>query len=146
MNNGCIEMRRKMLRKRRYDSGRYVRLTRRGIASLAFVTGLYLTAAFAEPLIVEAIAAREGSDQRTGQPIVSIKLKESGAFFRFTTENVGREMELRVDDKVIWRNIIREPVMGGSFQISGISMDEARALAALISTPGARLEVDIVPK
>jgi SecD/SecF fusion protein len=49
---------------------------------------------------------------------------------------------LRVDGKVYSRPVIREPILGGSGQISGhLSVPEAQALAARLAG-GAKLEIE----
>ena len=103
-------------------------------------------AAAAEPLDVQLESVRTGSDQRTGEPVLHIVLKESSRrpFAIFSGNNVGRKSQLRVDGKVVHSSVIREPLLAGSFQFSGISLVEAQVLAEELSKPGIKVEVDDV--
>ena len=55
-------------------------------------------------------------------------------------------MELRVDGKVVTAPVIREPILGGSGQISNQSLtaESAKELAARLSTGAAKIEIEIV--
>ena len=65
--------------------------------------------------------AQPGFDQRTSEPIVSFKFNSSGArkFAEATQANVGKPFAIVLDNKVIEAPVIREPILGGSGQISG---------------------------
>jgi len=65
--------------------------------------------------------AQPGFDQRTSEPIVSFKFNLNGArkFAQATQENVGRPFAIVLDNDVISAPVIREPILGGSGQISG---------------------------
>jgi preprotein translocase subunit SecD len=105
---------------------------------------LQIAAAAAEPLLLDIAQAEVAYDQRTSEPVVSFRFMPDSArrFAQFTTENVGHVAELRVDGKVYSRPVIREPILGGSGQISGhLSVPEAQALAARLSG-GAKLEIE----
>jgi len=57
----------------------------------------------------------------------------------------GKAMEMRVNGQVIVSVAIREPIVGGSMQISGsFSPEEAREIAGRL--PGSKLEIELVPK
>ena len=74
-------------------------------------------------------------DQRTSEPIVSFKFNTSGArkFAQVTQENVGRPFAIVLDDEVISAPVIREPILGGSGQISGsFTVESANNLAILL--------------
>lgn len=66
--------------------------------------------------------AQPGFDQRTSEPIVSFKFNTSGSrkFAQATSENVGTPFAVVLDGKVITAPVIREPIIGGSGQISAI--------------------------
>jgi preprotein translocase subunit SecD len=111
---------------------------------LAVAAIFWIAAASAEPLLFDVARAEVAYDQRTGEPVVTFRFTEVGArrFAQFTTENVGHVAELRVDGKVYSRPVIREPILGGSGQISGhLSVPEAQALAARLNG-GAKLEIE----
>ena len=83
----------------------------------------------------ELTDAQPGFDQRTSEPIVSFKFNTSGArkFAQVTQENVGRPFAIVLDDKVISAPVIREPILGGSGQISGnFTVESANNLAILL--------------
>jgi preprotein translocase subunit SecD len=83
----------------------------------------------------ELTNAQPGYDQRTGEPIVSFKFNTSGArkFAQVTTDNVGRPFAIVLDDEVISAPVIREPIRGGSGQISGnFTVESANNLAILL--------------
>lgn len=79
--------------------------------------------------------ARAGFDQRTGEPIVSFRFDSIGArrFADITTKNVGRPFAIVLDDKVLSAPVIREPITGGSGQISGsFTIEDTVVLSALL--------------
>jgi preprotein translocase subunit SecD len=79
--------------------------------------------------------AQPGFDQRTSEPIVTFKFNTNGArrFAQVTQENVGRPFAIVLDDKVISAPVIREPILGGSGQISGsFTVQQANDLAVLL--------------
>ena len=79
--------------------------------------------------------AQPGFDQRTSEPIVSFRFNSSGArkFAEATQENVGKPFAIVLDNKVISAPVIREPILGGSGQISGnFTVQAANDLAILL--------------
>src|SRR6201747_1426894 len=79
--------------------------------------------------------AQPGFDQRTNEPIVSFKFNTSGSrkFAQATSENVGQPFAIVLDNKVISAPVIREPITGGSGQISGsFTVQAAHDLAILL--------------
>src|SRR2546430_9050904 len=83
----------------------------------------------------ELTDAQPSFDQRTSEPIVTFKFNTSGArkFAQVTQENVGRPFAIVLDDKVISAPVIREPILGGSGQISGnFTVESANNLAILL--------------
>jgi preprotein translocase subunit SecD len=79
--------------------------------------------------------AQPGFDQRTSEPIVTFRFNTSGArrFGRVTQENVGRPFAIVLDNEVISAPVIREPILGGSGQISGsFTVEQANDLAILL--------------
>src|SRR6202022_1012623 len=76
-----------------------------------------------------------GFDQRTGEPIVSFRFNTSGSrkFAQATSENVGQPFAIVLDNEVISAPVIREPITGGSGQISGsFTVQAANDLAILL--------------
>ncbi len=83
----------------------------------------------------ELVDAQPGFDQRTREPIVSFRFNNQGArrFAQVTQENVGRPFAIVLDNKVISAPVIREPITGGSGQISGnFTVQQANDLAILL--------------
>src|SRR5882757_6901331 len=79
--------------------------------------------------------AQPGFDQRSGEPIVSFRFNTSGSrkFAQATSENVGQPFAIVLDNKVISAPVIREPITGGSGQISGsFTVQAANDLAILL--------------
>ena len=79
--------------------------------------------------------AQPGFDQRTNEPIVTFRFNSSGArkFAAVTQQNVGRPFAIVLDGEVISAPVIREPILGGSGQISGdFSVEGANDLAILL--------------
>jgi len=83
----------------------------------------------------ELTDAQPGFDQRTTEPIVSFRFNTAGArrFAQATQENVGRPFAIVLDNEVISAPVIREPIIGGSGQISGsFTVQSANDLAILL--------------
>jgi SecD/SecF fusion protein len=79
--------------------------------------------------------AQPGFDQRTNEPIVTFRFNNNGArrFATATQENVGRPFAIVLDNEVISAPVIREPILGGSGQISGsFTVQQANDLAILL--------------
>jgi preprotein translocase subunit SecD len=79
--------------------------------------------------------AQPGFDQRTNEPIVSFRFNAKGArrFGEVTQKNVGRPFAIVLDNQVISAPVIREPILGGSGQISGsFTVEQANDLAILL--------------
>ena len=79
--------------------------------------------------------ARVSFDPNTHEPIVSFRFDSAGAtrFADITRQNVGNPFAIVLDDKVLSAPVIREPITGGSGQISGnFSADSATTLAAML--------------
>jgi preprotein translocase subunit SecD len=78
--------------------------------------------------------ARTNFDQN-GQPVVSFAFDGVGArrFADITTQNVGKPFAIVLDNKILSAPVIREPITGGSGQISGnFTTQEANDLALLL--------------
>jgi preprotein translocase subunit SecD len=79
--------------------------------------------------------AQPGFDQRTNEPIVTFRFNTAGArkFGEATEQNVGRPFAIVLDNQVISAPVIREPIRGGSGQISGnFTVQSANDLAILL--------------
>ncbi|MDX2309146.1 MAG: protein translocase subunit SecD [Hyphomicrobium sp.] len=83
--------------------------------------------------------AQPAFDQRTNESVISFTFNNSGAraFGKYTQENVGRRFAIVLDDKVISAPVIREPILGGSGQISGSFTTESANNLAIQLRSGA---------
>ncbi len=75
--------------------------------------------------------AQPGFDQN-GQPIVTFRFNSTGArkFAEATQQNVGKPFAIVLDNEVISAPVIREPILGGSGQISGnFTVEQVKLLA-----------------
>ncbi len=83
----------------------------------------------------DLVDAQPGFDQRTSEPIVSFRFNSSGArkFAEATQANVGKPFAIVLDNKVIEAPVIREPILGGSGEISGrFTVQQVTDLAILL--------------
>jgi protein-export membrane protein SecD len=81
-------------------------------------------------------SASGGFDPRGSQPVVNFIFDTRGAkeFGDTTKTNVGRLFAIVLDNKVISAPVIREPIIGGSGQISGnFTLQSANDLAILLN-------------
>lgn len=81
--------------------------------------------------LVDAATTRD----QMGQWAVSFRFDSSGArkFGDVTTENVGRPFAIVLDGRVISAPVIREPIVGGTGQITGnFTVEEANDLSLLL--------------
>lgn len=81
------------------------------------------------------VDAQPGFDHRTNEPIVTFRFDSRGGqrFGKVTTDNVGRPFAIVLDGEVLSAPVIREPILGGSGQISGnFSVQSAQDLALLL--------------
>jgi preprotein translocase subunit SecD len=79
--------------------------------------------------------AQPAFDQRSNEPVVNFRFNSSGArkFAEVTQANVGKPFAIVLDNKVISAPVIREPILGGSGQISGsFTVQSANDLAILL--------------
>jgi preprotein translocase subunit SecD len=95
----------------------------------------------------ELKTAQPAFDQRTNEPIISFTFNNSGArkFGTFTKDNVNRPFAILLDDQVISAPVIREPILGGSGQISGnFTVESANQLAIQLRSGALPAKLTIV--
>jgi len=83
----------------------------------------------------DLITAQTGFDQRTNEPIVDFRFNVRGGqrFGQATAENVGRNLAIILDGKVISAPRVNSPIPGGQGQISGrFTVESANNLAILL--------------
>ena len=91
--------------------------------------------------------AQPGFDSRTNEPIISFRFNQAGArkFGSFTKDNVGRPFAIVLDGKVLSAPVIREPILGGSGQISGsFTIDQTNNLAVQLRSGALPAKLTIV--
>jgi preprotein translocase subunit SecD len=95
----------------------------------------------------DLIDAQPGFDQRSNEPIVNFRFNSSGAqrFGKTTQDNVGRPFAIVLDNKVISAPVIREPILGGSGQISGnFTVEQANTLSILLRSGALPASLDVI--
>ena len=95
----------------------------------------------------DLVEAAPGFDQRTQEPIITFRFNQLGArkFGKFTSENVNRPFAIVLDNKVLSAPNIREPILGGSGQISGgFSVEGANQLAIQLKSGALPAKLTIV--
>jgi preprotein translocase subunit SecD len=94
----------------------------------------------------ELTDAQPGFDQN-GQPSVNFRFNPSGAriFCNFTTENTGALFATVLDNEVITAPQIREPICGGSGQITGnFTVEGSTELAVLLRAGALPADLDFL--
>ena len=95
----------------------------------------------------DLVDAQPGFNSRTNEPIISFRFNQSGArkFGRFTRDNVGSPFAILLDNKVLSAPVIREPILGGSGQISGnFTVESANNLAVQLRSGALPTKLTIV--
>lgn len=95
----------------------------------------------------DLVDSQPGFDQQTNQPIISFRFNQSGArkFGAFTKDHVNEPFAIVLDDKVISAPVIREPILGGTGQISGnFTVESANNLAIQLRSGALPAKLTIV--
>jgi len=93
------------------------------------------------------VDAQTSFDQRTSEPVVTFRFDNQGAlrFGQATQQNVGKLFAIILDNKVISAPQIREPILGGTGQISGnFTVQSANDLAVLLRAGALPADLTIV--
>lgn len=87
----------------------------------------------------ELVDAQAAFNAQQAEWVVNFRFNSSGGrkFAQATTENVNRPFAIILDNKVVSAPVIREPILGGSGQISGRFTAESSANLALLLRAGA---------
>lgn len=83
------------------------------------------------------VSATAGFDDYSEQPVVYIGFDERGAaqLARLTTEHVGQQMAVVLDDEILMAPVIHEPILGGQLQVAGgFTTESASELAIILSS------------
>jgi preprotein translocase subunit SecD len=102
-----------------------------------------------EPIFtgVEVEAASIGQDQTTGEIVVQVTLKSTGArlFDEYADDNFGRQFAIVLDEEVISAPVLQATRFGGQAQISGgpggFPIDEANSLVTVLRLGSLPLEI-----
>ena len=81
------------------------------------------------------LTAKPMIDNQTNETVVSFTFDRVGAkkFARVTSDNIGKELAIILDNKIISAPTIREPILGGTGQITGnFTFQSATDLALLL--------------
>jgi preprotein translocase subunit SecD len=81
--------------------------------------------------------AKASLDPSKGVPVINFRFGDAGAqqFYNITRANVGQQLAMYLDEKMLMEPVINEPIPNGSGQITlggGTSMDQAREYAILM--------------
>ena len=95
--------------------------------------------------MLEVVEASVAYDTRNNQPMVAFRMSEGSrkAFADFSARHVGEKIDIRIDGKSVMKTVIREPITGGVGQIIAPNPDEARQLAARLSSKAAKLDIEV---
>lgn len=99
------------------------------------------------PLSGEDLIDAQTAFDQSNQPVVTFRFNTSGArtFGRLTQANVDRRFAVVLDNEVLTAPVIREPIVGGSGQISGgFSVDSANDLAIQLRAGALPAELIVV--
>lgn len=91
--------------------------------------------------------AQPAFDSRNGEPVINFRFNQAGArkFGAFTKDNVGRPFAIVLDGKVLSAPVIREPILGGTGQISGnFTVESSNALAVQLRSGALPTKLTIV--
>jgi protein-export membrane protein SecD len=83
----------------------------------------------------DLVDAQAAFDARTSEPVVTFRFSAEGArrFAQVAQENVGKPFAIVFDNEVLSAPIIREPILGGTGQISGsMTVQDASDMALLL--------------
>ena len=95
----------------------------------------------------DLVDAQQGFDQQTNAPVINFRFNTSGArkFGKYTQDHVNEPFAIVLDEKVISAPNIREPILGGSGQISGsYTVETANALAIQLRSGALPAKLTIV--
>ena len=93
------------------------------------------------------INAQPFHDNQMNQTVVNFTFDRSGSkkFARATTNNVGKRLAIILDNKIISAPVVREPIVGGSGQISGdFTFQTATDLALLLRSGALPAPLNII--
>lgn len=117
------------------------------IITLALLIGL--TPATAKPIRLMVEFAKVITDPLSGQDGLQIDLTPAGqqAIAEFTTEHVGKMIDVTIDGKIINSPTIQSPILGGTIMLSGpYSVYELQLMANQLTAKTSTVEIDLAKK
>jgi protein-export membrane protein SecD len=86
----------------------------------------------------DLVEVQAAVDQYTNLPVIALKFNANGArqFARVTQENVQKPFAIVLDNEVLSAPIIRDPILGGVVQISGLFTSQQANDMALLMRSG----------
>ncbi|WP_316173171.1 MULTISPECIES: SecDF P1 head subdomain-containing protein [unclassified Bradyrhizobium] len=87
---------------------------------IAVTTFVLISGCAADELVVVLSSAKAGHDERTGRPILNLIFAETSkeTLRILGNSNLGQPLELRLAGRTLLTPVIREPMGGGTWQIS----------------------------
>ncbi|KKS05742.1 protein-export membrane protein SecD [Candidatus Woesebacteria bacterium RIFOXYC1_FULL_41_14] len=86
-------------------------------------------------------------DSNTGEPTISIQFSEEGGkkFAEITKRNVGKQLPIILDNRIISAPTVQEQIIGNSAQISGsFTIDEAKELSIQLNAGALPVPVELI--
>ena len=115
----------------------------RHIAAVVLIGGWLCALAAAETLLLDIKQATSKIDEYAREPVIEVVLGEESArrVADVTAKNIGAQAEIRIDGEAVLKPVIREPLLHGTFMISGrFSRQQADAMAKRLAAHAAKLE------
>lgn len=99
------------------------------------------------------VRAYAGIAEYSGDPVVNIEFNDRGTaqLAQLTSENVGRQMAVVLDDEILMAPIINEPILSGALLVAGgLTTESANELAIILNsgvlpTPFTLIEENVIP-
>ncbi|MEM7780324.1 MAG: hypothetical protein AAF697_08045 [Pseudomonadota bacterium] len=91
--------------------------------------------------------AQMGYNRYTNEPVVNLLFDERGGelFARLSTQHVGQQFAIVIDDTVVSAPFFSEPILGGQAEISGgFTAKEAQELAVALGSGALPVDVELV--
>jgi preprotein translocase subunit SecD len=118
---------------------------------IALTSLLSISGSMADGLIVVLSGASADHDQRTGKPVLKLIFAETSRekLRTFGSDNIGQKVEFRVAGDVILTPVLREPLSGGTAQISDNGWTDQTVIdlaQQLSEAPKGEIEIRPLPR
>jgi preprotein translocase subunit SecD len=113
---------------------------------IALINILLISGCMADELVVVLSGATADHDQRTGRPVLKLVFAEASKekLRIFGADNVGQKVEFRVGGRIVLKPVLREPLAGGTAQISDPSWTDQAVIdlaQQLSNAPKGEIEI-----